>query len=93
MADADVADQALHVPGVEHVAYQAVVLAQEQPPLVTGYNAGSILAAMLKDGKRVVQRLIDVRLTDDTNDATHATQPLRSQARAGKPAGPEGHRL
>ena len=28
------------------------------------------------DSRRVIQRLIDVRLTDDTDDATHATQPL-----------------
>jgi hypothetical protein len=31
---------------------------------------------VLEHGKRVIQRLIDVRLTDDTDDATHVTQPL-----------------
>ncbi|MCY1349374.1 hypothetical protein D9M69_355600 [compost metagenome] len=43
---------------------------------MAGHDTGSVLAAMLKDGKRVIQRLIDVRLTDDTDDATHVTQPL-----------------
>ena len=51
------------------------------------------VAAVLQDGKRVVQRLIDVRLTDDTNDATHATQPLQSQAKAESRSGPAGRRL
>jgi hypothetical protein len=43
---------------------------------MTGYNTGSILAAVLEDGQAVIQRLIDVRFTDDTDNATHVTQPL-----------------
>ncbi len=76
VADADVADQALHVALLEHVAHQAIILAQEQPAVMAGHDTGSVLAAVLEDRKRVIQRLIDVRLTDDTDDATHATQPL-----------------
>ncbi|MCY1389795.1 hypothetical protein D9M71_45990 [compost metagenome] len=43
---------------------------------MAGHDTGSVLAAVLEDRKRVIQRLIDVRLTDDTDDATHVTQPL-----------------
>jgi len=76
VTDADTADQALHVALLEDVAHQAVILAQEQPAVMAGHDTGSVLAAVLEDRKRVIQRLIDVRLTDDTDDATHATQPL-----------------
>jgi hypothetical protein len=76
MADTHVADQALHVPLLEDVAHQTIVLAQEQPAVMAGHDTGSVLAAVLEDRKRVIQRLIDVRLTDNTGDATHATQPL-----------------
>src|SRR4051812_8600924 len=45
---------------------------------MAGHDTGSVLAAVLEDGERVIKRLIDVRLADDTDDATHATQPLLS---------------
>ncbi|MOA38107.1 hypothetical protein D3C78_1597550 [compost metagenome] len=77
MADADLADQALHVALLEHVTHQAVVLAQKQPAAMAGHDTGSVLAAMLEDGQRVIQRLVDVGLTDNTDNATHVTQPLR----------------
>ncbi|MNZ42049.1 hypothetical protein D3C78_596160 [compost metagenome] len=92
MADPDIADQALHMPSVEHVADQAVVLAQEQATAMAGHDAGSVLAAVLKNRKGVVERLVDVRLTHNTNDATHVTQPLESQAKAERPRDPEGRR-
>ncbi len=76
MTDAHVAHQALHVALLEHITHQAVVLAQKQATIMAGHDAGSVLAAMLKDGKRVIQRLIDVRLADDTDDATHVPRPL-----------------
>ncbi|MCY1333151.1 hypothetical protein D9M69_188660 [compost metagenome] len=76
MADADLADQALHVALLEHVTDQAVVLAQVQPVVLAGHDAGSVLAAMLKNGERIIKRLVDVRFAHDTDDATHATQPL-----------------
>jgi hypothetical protein len=31
---------------------------------------------VLEDGQPVIQRLIDVRFTDDTDDATHVPRPL-----------------
>src|SRR5690606_28525440 len=65
-------DQSLHVTLLEHVANQAVVLAQEQLADVTGDDPSGILATVLQNRKRVIQRLIDVRLTDDADNATHA---------------------
>lgn len=47
MADADAADQALHVALLEDVADQAVVLAQVQLIVMAGDDTGSVLAAML----------------------------------------------
>ncbi|MNF30238.1 hypothetical protein D3C84_109660 [compost metagenome] len=76
MADTHVADQALHMALMKDVAHQAIVLAQEQPAVMTGDDTGSILAAVLEDGQAVIQRLIDVRFTDDTDNATHVPQPL-----------------
>jgi hypothetical protein len=34
---------------------------------------------VLKNGEPVIQRLIDVRFTDDTDNATHVPQPLLSE--------------
>ena len=81
VANAHMADQTLHVALLEHVTYQAVVLAQEQAAIMAGDNTGSILAAVLEDGEPVIQRLIDVRFTDDTDNAAHVTQPLLNETR------------
>ena len=75
VGDAHVADQVLHVPLLEDIADQAVVFAQEEFTVQAGDDTGGILTAMLKDGERVVQRLVDVRLAHDTYDATHVTRP------------------
>ena len=75
VGDAHMADQVLHVPLLEDVADQAVVFAQEEFTVQAGDDTGGILTAMLKDGERVVQRLVDVRLAHDTYDATHVTRP------------------
>jgi hypothetical protein len=66
---------------LEDVTHQAVILAQEQTAIVAGDNTGSVLAAMLKNGKRVIQRLINVRFTDDADNAAHVTQPLLNETR------------
>ncbi len=71
MAQPHGADQALHVPLVEHIANQTVFLAQEQPVPVAGHYAGGVLAAMLQDGQSIVERLVDVRLAHYANNATH----------------------
>ncbi len=72
VADPHVADQALHMALLKDVANQAVILAQKQPAVMARDDTGCILAAVLQYGKRVIQRLIDVRLTDDADNATHA---------------------
>jgi len=72
VADAHVADQALHMALLKDIANQAVILAQKQPAVMARNDTGCILAAVLQYGKRVIQRLIDVRLTDDADNATHA---------------------
>src|SRR3990167_7692236 len=81
VANAHMADQTLHVALLEHVTYQTVVLAQEQTAIMAGDNTGSILAAVLEDCEPVIQRLIDVRFTDDTDNAAHVTQPLLNETR------------
>jgi hypothetical protein len=73
MADAHIAQQPQHVPGMEHVAHQTVVLAQIQALLVAGHDAGGILSAMLQDGQAVVQGLIDPFTRHDTDDSTHGS--------------------
>jgi hypothetical protein len=57
---------------LKDIANQAVILAQKQPAVMARNDTGCILAAVLQYGKRVIQRLIDVRLTDDADNATHA---------------------
>ena len=69
--DADVALELQHVPLLEHVADQAVVLAQEQLAVVRGHDARGILAAMLQHRQRIVELLVDRAVTDDADDAAH----------------------
>ena len=47
--------------------------------LVADWSKNLILVEQSVAGQRN-QRLIDVRLTDDTDDATHATQPLLNES-------------
>ena len=71
MADAHVAVKRVHVAGVEHVAHQAIVLAQIHVTSVAGENAGGVLAAMLHHRQTVVNSLIDRCFRQDTNNAAH----------------------
>ena len=52
--DADVALEPQHVLLLEHVADQAIVLAQEDLALVRGHDARGILSAMLQYRQRIV---------------------------------------
>ena len=67
----DVADQPLHVAGVKNVTNQSVILAQEKALILEGNNTRCILAPVLKYGQRIIERLINVRSTDDADNATH----------------------
>ncbi len=71
MPDPDVPDQPAHVPCVEHVPYQTIVLAQIEAIVLKSHNARSVLAPVLENGQRIIERLIDVGCTDDADNATH----------------------
>src|SRR5690554_6211927 len=77
MADAHVTRQAAHVPGVEYIPNQPVVLAQVKPVVLEGHNSRRILATVLKNGQRIVKQLINVGSTDNTDNATHGWATLR----------------
>jgi hypothetical protein len=58
MADPHIAAQAQHMPGVENIANQTIVLAQVQLAPFAGHDAGGILATVLEYGQCVVNQLI-----------------------------------
>ena len=72
MADAEGADEALHVLLMEHIADQAVAFPEVQLVAVAGDDARRVLTAMLQHRKRVIELLIDVLVTYDSNDAAHS---------------------
>src|SRR5690606_38727989 len=85
MADAYVAAQAEHAGLVEHVAHQAATLVQAQAAAVQRGDAGRILAAVLQDGERVIERRGDFRLADDADDSAH-WEVLSEWGKEGLPA-------
>ena len=68
---AHVAGELQHVPFLEHVADQAVALANAQPPAVVGHDACRILSAVLEDGERIVERLVHGFMANDSDESTH----------------------
>ena len=89
MADPDIAGQVAHVAGADHIADQAVVLAQEQAAEVAGDDARRILAAMLQYGETVEKALVDRATSRDTDNSAHLSPP----ARAGRPPPSFGERF
>ena len=71
MPDPDIARQPHHVVLLEDIADQAVILPQAQLAVFLGHDARGILPPMLKDRQRIVDRLIDRPLTDNSNDSAH----------------------
>ena len=71
MSDADAAAQLQHVVAVEHVAHQSRALVQAQPFTIDGRDARGVLAAMLQNGQRVIQRRCDFGFADDADDSAH----------------------
>jgi hypothetical protein len=57
---------------MEHVAYEASALSDMQAAVAVSDYPGSILAAMLQYGQRIVNRLADRLLSDDRDDPAHA---------------------
>ena len=66
-----VAVQAHHVACVEHVAHQAVVLAQVQAFAFAGNDACCVLPAVLQYSQSVVDSLIDWTVGNHADDAAH----------------------
>ena len=76
MTDADVASQPDHVPGMKHVAYQAVVLAQIQTAfVVAGHDPGGVLATVLQYRQGIIDGLVDRFTGNDPDNAAHAIYP------------------
>ena len=75
VADAHGAFELQHMPGVEHIPHQAVVLAQIHPIAVAGDDAGGVLTPVLDDGQAVVQGLIDRVRAENSDDAAHQPVP------------------
>ena len=71
--DADTAPERLHVARLEDVAHQPVGLALVDLQ-IAGEDARGVLPAMLQRGEGVVQVLVDVRPTDDSDDAAHCSR-------------------
>jgi hypothetical protein len=71
MADADVAGQSEHMTLAKHIANQPVALALLQTVVTPGYDAGSILTAVLQDSECIVNRLIHGLATNDSDDTAH----------------------
>ncbi len=77
VTEAYVAGELQHVPLEEHVADQAVALADAQAAAVVRHDAGGVLPAVLEHRQRVVERLIDGLMTDDSDQSTHTSAPTR----------------
>ena len=71
MAYTHIAFQSEHVAHPKNIAHQAVVLALVQFETIAGHDARRILAAMLQNGQRIINRLIDCGLTDNPDYTTH----------------------
>ena len=69
--DAGIAEQLGHIAGVKDVCYEPVALVKVEAVFKGCGDAGSILTAMLKHGKRVVDNLTDRLVSEDTDNSTH----------------------
>ncbi len=82
MADTDISRQAKHMPGAKDIPHQTIALALLQTVRAPGHDAGRILAAMLENGERIVNRLIDGTLRNDTDNAAHQSATPKPTMRA-----------
>ena len=76
VADTDIAPQFVHMPLLEDIADQPVLLAGAQRAIPVGHHPGGVLATVLQDGQRIIDRLIDRPMADDADDATHVRAGL-----------------
>ena len=73
MRNTDVARQDAHVTGTKNIPDQPATLVSVKLGAFGGYDAGSILPAMLKHQQPVVEQLIDGGLGDNAQDSTHCS--------------------
>ncbi len=78
VAQAHRAEQAAHVAGAVRLAHLALGLLHVDDAAVGGRDARRILAAMLQQGERVVDLLIDGARRDDADDAAHVAEAPRN---------------
>jgi hypothetical protein len=71
MTDAVGPSQTLHVALLKDVADQAVAFAQLKFRTVTGHDPRRILTSVLEHRQRIIEFVIDVLMTDYSNDAAH----------------------
>ena len=72
MADAIIADEALHLALAENIAHETVVLVQKKTTVpVAGCDPGGILPAMLQNRQRIIKCLVYIRFSNDTHYAAH----------------------
>ena len=74
--EADVTAELEHVPLLEHVADEAVALADAQASRVVRHDARGVLASVLQHRERIVDRLIHGLMTDDSDESTHSALPI-----------------
>ncbi len=75
VTDAGAARQRQHVTRAEDVADQPRGLARAQHATVVDRDSRGVLATVLQHGERVIDRLIDRRVTHDSNDSAHRNCP------------------
>ncbi len=72
MADTDAAAQTLHMVLAKNIAHQPFTFALAKFPTVAGHDPRRILPAVLQHGQCIVNIGGDIRLTNYTDQATHA---------------------
>ena len=71
MADTARSRQGSHVACAENIPDQTVRLEHGEFAVIAGSDTGSVLTAMLQKLQCIVNQLVDWRLGNNTNDATH----------------------
>src|ERR1700692_71207 len=71
MSDADVAFELEHVLLLKYIADQPGVLAHEKFTGLRRHDSRRVLTAVLQDGQRVIDPLIDRTYTDHSDDSAH----------------------
>ena len=74
--DPGVAHEVAHVARAEHVAHVPAALVHVKYRTFAGHDARRVLAAVLQQQQTVVQQLVDRRVRDRADDATHGSRLL-----------------